>query len=169
MKNNKMLIGIIIGIVVGVLVMGIVLFIYPGKDSSNNQNSKGDTNTKSETPVDTNSKTYSLGETIKIGLHEKVKVTDDLEIELDSVADSRCPENTECYWEGELEYSLLVNGTMIKLGTVRERDEDYKNYDIKLANNNSSSEYVLLIVEKDNDYDINDVDDDYDIDDEYDD
>ena len=94
-----------------------------------------------------NKNNLSLDDVIKVNLYETVSVGD-LEIELYSVDDSRCPVGVNCYWEGELEYSLDVNGKTMKLGTVQKKEDIYGNYKIMLNEKNDSTQYVLLEIKE---------------------
>ena len=81
-----------------------------------------------------------------------VTVGDELKIKLLSVGDSRCPENMQCIWQGEITYNLQISNNghteEIELGTVRTKEEEFEDYKITLDDSNDSTEYVSLIVKK---------------------
>jgi len=93
-------------------------------------------------------KEVSLGEKFTVPLNKMVIVKDEnLKIKLVSSSDSRCGEGMQCIWQGELNYTITVNGDSIELGTVNNKQVEYKEYTISL-NNNDSDKYVNLKIEK---------------------
>ncbi len=133
MKNSKLVILIIcILVFVGVL----VLFAFPkNKDIS--------------IPYDENA---SFNKMFVLPKGKMVTVGDELKIKLLSVGDSRCPENMQCIWQGEITYNLQISNNghteEIELGTVRTKEEEFEDYKITLDDSNDSTEYVRLIVKK---------------------
>lgn len=151
MKNKNVVVVVIVSIIVGLLVLSIgislTMVILFSKYSSTTTGVK-------HKPVDVipkvdNKDIVKLNETFTLYMYDSVKVEDtNLEIELLSTDDSRCPAGAECYWEGEIEYSLIVNNDSIKLGTVTKKETNYGNYTIKLDSSNDSTSYVKLKVVK---------------------
>ena len=151
MKDKNVVVIVIVSIIVCLLILlvgfGFSMIVLFNKFSTTNTEVKNK-------PVDVIPKvdkkeTVNLNETFTLFLAESVKVKDtNLEIELLATDDSRCPAGVECYWEGEIEYSLIVNNTSIKLGTVTKKEMDYKNYTIKLADDNNNTSFVKLKVVK---------------------
>ena len=91
-------------------------------------------------------KEYILNEEIKLHIKEKAKV-EDLEIVLSSISDSTCPENAQCFWQGEYSYELLINKEKVTLGTVRAREYRYLDYNIILSDS-SSKNYIQFKINK---------------------
>ncbi len=90
--------------------------------------------------------TYKPNDKIKISYQEKIKI-DDLEIKLLSITDSTCPKDVYCFWEGEYQYTLLINNEKVLLGTIRTRDATYKDYKLELLDD-CSSRYISFKVSK---------------------
>ncbi len=51
-------------------------------------------------------------------LGKTLDINDELSVKLINVNDSRCPDDVECFWEGELEYELVINKENYKISTV---------------------------------------------------
>lgn len=81
---------------------------------------------------------------------EKGKITtyNDITIELVSVSDSRCPKNVECFWEGELSYSLLINGKSYEISTVLNKELNYDNYVLTIVKDECTLDYLTIKIEK---------------------
>ncbi len=152
MKNKI----IIIGIVLTVFVVVFVICFTVGNNNSgkrlkkdNNIENVDDTKSVEKTKKALENNIVELGRSFDIYLDEKVVVKDeDLYLELIHVDDSRCPMNVECYWEGEIEYQLIVNDNNYKLSTVNNREINYGKYLISLDKENNSIDYAKIIVEK---------------------
>ena len=133
MKNSKLVILIIC---ILVFVGALALFAFPkNKDIS--------------IPYDENA---SFNKMFVLPKGKMVTVGDELKIKLVSVGDSRCPENMQCIWQGEITYNLQISNNgyteEIELGTVRTKEEEFEDYKITLDDSNDSTEYVSLIVKK---------------------
>lgn len=93
----------------------------------------------------------SFNESFIIPKGKAVTVDDELKVKLLSTGDSRCPENTQCIWQGELTYKIEINNPdgseEIELGTVKTPEGVFKNYKITL-DSNDSVEYVRLTITK---------------------
>ncbi len=79
-----------------------------------------------------------------ISLGKIVKVKDDLTIQLESVSDSRCPENVECYWQGELDYSILINETSYKISTVLNPKIELEKYELNIISNKCNDNTLVF-------------------------
>ena len=53
-----------------------------------------------------------------VSLGKTLDINDELSVKLINVNDSRCPDDVECFWEGELEYELVINKENYKISTV---------------------------------------------------
>ena len=53
-----------------------------------------------------------------VSLGKTLDRNDELSVKLINVNDSRCPDDVECFWEGELEYELVINKENYKISTV---------------------------------------------------
>lgn len=91
-------------------------------------------------------KIYLSDGEVSIRKNEKV-VLDDLVISLIDVKDSRCPKNVECFWEGELNYSLLINNENYEISTVLKKEIEYNNYLIDIVADKCNNNEVVLIIE----------------------
>ena len=132
-KNIVLIISIIIIIII---LFGVFLLVISNKKNNNDSNLKY-------------KKVVSLDESFTLPMHKKVIIKDEkLKIKLFSSADGRCPKGAQCIWQGEIEYTLKVNNNTVKLGTVRTKKVDYKNYSIELDGNNYYTNYVNLKVKK---------------------
>ncbi len=129
MKIKK---NILITIVV-LLGFGIVLYYSFSKEEDKEKN------------MDMPKINLSDGE-VSIRKNEKV-VLDDLVISLIDVKDSRCPKNVECFWEGELNYSLLINNENYEISTVLKKEIEYNNYLIDIVADKCNNNEVVLIIE----------------------
>ena len=81
-------------------------------------------------------------------LNETINIGNDINVSLYHVDDSRCPANTECYWQGELAYSLSINNENYKLSTVFNTKITYKNYTFTIVPDKCSSTFMVFKVEK---------------------
>ena len=79
-----------------------------------------------------------------ISLGKIVKVKEDLTIQLESVSDSRCPENVECYWQGELDYSLSINETSYKISTVLNPKIELEKYELNIVSNKCNENTLVF-------------------------
>ena len=91
-------------------------------------------------------KKYSLNDEIKLHIKEKAKV-EDLNIVLSSISDSTCPDDTQCIWQGEYSYELLINKEKVILGTVTAREYTYLDYNIILSDS-ASKNYIQFKINK---------------------
>ena len=92
--------------------------------------------------------TVSFGEVFKVSKGKSVSVMNTLMVKLQSVSDSRCPADVNCIWAGEISYSLTINGDVIELSTVHNKVVDYNEYSIRLDDNNESTKYVMMKIDK---------------------
>ena len=91
---------------------------------------------------------HKLRETIKLKINDEANV-EDLNIKLVSIEDNTCPEDSQCIWQGEYNYVLLVNNKKISLSTETTREAVYEKYDIKISQE-STAEYIKFRVIKKN-------------------
>ena len=83
-----------------------------------------------------------------VTLNDNVSVGNDLVISLYDVGDSRCPANAECFWQGELAYSITINGDYYKISTVINPKVTYKNYNISIVAKKCDTTTLVFEVEK---------------------
>ena len=137
MKAKKIIVFIIIGLFI--LLAALLVLIGVKLNKKETPNSKKEvTTTKVEKLTD---KEYS------ISLNESISI-EDLNIELTYVEDSRCPAYTECYWPGELEYDLLINGKSYELSTVNKPTLEYKNYVFKIVSSKCDGYKIVFEIER---------------------
>ena len=101
---------------------------------------KKDEPKKEETKLEEGEYSLRLNDTINVGK--------DLTISLYDVNDSRCPINVECYWPGELAYSISINGEYNKISTVTSPKITYKNYTLKIVPSKCDAITLVFEVEK---------------------
>ena len=97
-------------------------------------------NKKEETKLEEGEYSVSLNDSINIGK--------DMTINLYDVDDSRCPINVECYWQGELAYSISINGEYNKISTVTSPKITYKNYTLKIVPSKCDETTLVFEVKK---------------------
>lgn len=86
------------------------------------------------------SKTARLNEKFVIKQHETVKITNtDIKIKLESIADSRCPSDVLCTWQGELSYSLEI--------TTNKKSQKYSLGEVTNPEQHLKNKYVLILEE----------------------
>lgn len=100
------------------------------------------TDKKQEEDLKLNENEYSLS------INETLKINEHLSILLLKVNDSRCPKNVECFWEGELEYHLLINGENYKISTVLNKRINYQDYLISIITDKCNENTLIIKVEK---------------------
>ena len=83
-----------------------------------------------------------------VRLNDTVNIGDEMVVSLYDVSDSRCPANVECYWQGELSYSITINGDYQKISTVRNPKLSYKNYEISIVSSKCDEITLVFNVEK---------------------
>ena len=124
------------------LIFGIIFLLVgchdanPNTDSRNNEKEK---NPKIELSLEEGEYSLSVLETIKI--------SNDLSIKLISINDSRCPKEVECYWQGELEYQILINQKNDTISTVLKRELEYQNYIIRIVEEKCETNFLTIKVE----------------------
>ena len=120
---------LIIGILIVVVIIGIFSVLLISRGNYNGE--------------------ASLGETFKVPLNKTINVSNGLlKVKLLNANDSRCKEGWECIWSGEISYQLSINGEKLELGTVNNKEVDYKDYIIFLDDNNDSNKYVIIKIDK---------------------
>jgi len=80
-----------------------------------------------------------------------VVFADGLRVELKSIADSRCPANVQCIWQGELSVNLIARGgdlgngeSAVPLGMVSARHRVLAPYDFVLADISAGTATVII-------------------------
>ena len=84
-----------------------------------------------------NTEVYQLNEKIKLYKGDSIKV-DNIIISLISISDSTCPNDAQCIWPGEYSYELIINEDKITLGSVKNREVKYDDYNITLLDDTSN-------------------------------
>lgn len=87
----------------------------------------------------------SFGELV-LNMNQTANVENYLKIKLVSSSDSRCPKNVNCIWQGEINYKLDIDGEIVELGTVKQKDTSAKGCLIELYGTNESTDKVRLRV-----------------------
>ena len=132
MKNRKVIIGIVICLLVLIGIM-VALFL-------NNRQSVVPSVPKQPETIN-----VSFGE-FTLNMNQTAVVEDYLKIRLVSSSDSRCPKNANCIWQGEINYKLDIDGEIVELGTVKQKDTSAKGCLIELYGTNESTDKVRLRV-----------------------
>lgn len=115
------------------LLVVLSLFMVVGCSSKKDNN-------ESDTELDEDEYSITIG--------RSVTINDDLVISVESVSDSRCPEDVECYWQGELEYSILINGEYDKISTVLTPKIELSKYVLSIVGDKCSESTLIIKVEK---------------------
>ena len=79
---------------------------------------------------------------------ETININEELSITLTNVDDSRCPEDVECFWQGELAYSLVINDNNYKLSTVLNKTVISGDYMFVISEEKCDTNTVTFKVEK---------------------
>ncbi len=81
-------------------------------------------------------------------INNSVKINNELTIKLIKISDSRCPKDVECVWEGELEYSLLINDNNYIVSTVLNKHIKYDKYLIDIVEDKCDINTLVLKIER---------------------
>ena len=108
-----------------------------------------------ETPVgDSVTNSPEFGKSIALKLNDKITFSDGLDVILQEINDSRCPDDplVKCIWAGEISGNLTVSGGQlsvsknVRLGTVNNQSVILEGYTFFLKDATTTS--VILIVQK---------------------
>ena len=93
----------------------------------------------------------NVNETFILGRKDTAVLKDDpaLEIKIKKIEDSRCPIKEVCVWEGELIYSITINGEERSISTVRDKDEKYDKYTLNIVEEECTNKALALNIQKD--------------------
>ncbi len=95
-----------------------------------------------------NNDTIIDGKEYQLPNKESITINDNLKIELLRINDSRCPEDAECFWQGELKYELLINDDNFDLSTVLHPEINYQDYLIKIVTDKCDKKTLVFTIEK---------------------
>ena len=106
-----------------------------------------------EKPIELPTKPFAqFNQAITLRLNDKITFSDDLDILLKEINDSRCPKDVQCFWEGELRGTFRLSGGKltiadkeIYLGTVNNKSVVLDGYTFIL--NYATTTTVNIIVE----------------------
>ena len=98
---------------------------------------------------DSKVKEIELKETFTVKMNQTVVFNEEkLVIELINVSDSRCPKDANCFWEGELEYTILINNQMYTISTVLNQTITYGNYMFTIIEKECSEDELAMKIQK---------------------
>src|SRR5687768_1892083 len=129
----------------GLALIGVFLFAERPAPSMNEPPSANDAPPTPAPPPPTEPQTGAFGIETTVVVGMSVRYPDGLTVRLEKIDDSRCPQDVQCVWQGELAATLHLEGgdvgasTQLVLGTVRAPESSLAGYAFALQNAEATS------------------------------